>query len=465
MRFSLIRARMAAVVAAATLALPAAPATLAVGHQFVPAVGAHPQMRMIRPQVTNGDVAFSCQTRHVDDPSGEIACVDPDTVREAYGFDRLLDAGIDGKGRTIVIVDAYQNPYMRTDLALFDETWGLPAPKFKQVAPDGLTPFDFDDATMVSWSGEIALDVQWAHAMAPRAAITLVLATSSQDADINSAVRYAVDHDLGDVISMSFGEGEACMTRANLAFQHRTFLRAAKKGITLIASSGDQGAAQPTQGPEACDRGKPFFKSASTPASDPLVTGVGGTNLFAEDPAVGDDGYRSERAWSDGFADGCTTLDVGCSGGGFSTLFKRPGYQKGIVGNTQGMRGVPDVAYNAGVDGGVITHYGVANVLLGFAPTDLVFFVFGGTSAGAPQWAGLVAEADQAGHHRVGQINPTLYRVGRSAAQYRRAFHDVRSGTNAFDGVSGFKAHQGWDPVTGLGSPKADVLVRLLSAD
>src|SRR5262249_50068913 len=175
------------------------------------------------------------------------ACTDPAPVQRAYGFEPQLAAGINGSGRTIVIVDAYQNPFMTTDLAIFDDLYGLPAPAFSQVAPDGLTAFDFNDATQVGWSGEIALDVQWAHAMAPGAAIKLVLAKSDDDADINSAVRYAVDHDLGDVISMSFGEGEACMTDANLAFQHETFVRATKKGITLVAASGDQGAAQPTQ--------------------------------------------------------------------------------------------------------------------------------------------------------------------------------------------------------------------------
>jgi subtilase family serine protease len=463
MLYQSFRARATALVAAAMLLVPAAPVTVATAQHFIPAVGAHPQMRMIKPQTRAGDVFFGCQLRHVDDPSGGIACTDPDTVRKAYGFDKVIAGGTDGTGRTIVIVDAYQNPYMATDLAAFDFVWNLPDPVFSQIAPDGLTPFDLSSDNQVGWAGEIALDVQWAHAMAPGAAIKLVLAKSSDDTDINSALRYAVDHNLGDVISMSFGEGEACMSDANLAFQHATFQRAAKKSITLVAASGDQGAAQRTQGPDACDLGTSFFKSASTPASDPLVTGVGGTNLFAQDQSVGSAGYISERAWSDGFTDGCTTLDLGCSGGGFSTLFSRPDYQGGVPNTDKKHRGVPDVAYNAGVDGGVITHYGVANVLFGFSPDDLIFFVFGGTSAGAPQWAALVALADQAGHHRVGQINPSLYDVSHSAKQYAKAFHDITSGTNDFDSVSGFNAAPNWDAVTGLGTPKADYLVPFLA--
>src|SRR5262249_59326269 len=141
-----------------------------------------------------------------------------------------------------------------------------------------------------------------------------------------------------------------------------------------------------TQPPDACVTGGDFFKSASTPASDPLVTGVGGTTLFADDPDVSHDGYLRERAWSDRFSAGCDTPDTGCSGGGFSTLFARPGYQASLIGNAKNARGVPDVAYNAGLDGGVMTHYGVGNLLFGLDPTNpFVFFVFGGAGAGAPQ--------------------------------------------------------------------------------
>ena len=128
---------------------------------------------------------------------------------------------------------------------------------------------------MVGWSSEISLDVEWAHAVAPGAAITLVLAKSNEDADILSATKYAVDHNLGEVISQSFGEGETCMDPNLLKQQHAVFQAANAKGITLIASSGDQGSAQPT-----CD-GSSFFLSASSPASDPLVLGVGGTQLAA----------------------------------------------------------------------------------------------------------------------------------------------------------------------------------------
>jgi subtilase family serine protease len=366
---------------------------------------------------------------------------------------------------------------IQNDLDLFNATFGLPSTTLTIITPDGLTPFDITDDNQVGWSAEISLDVQWAHAMAPGAKIDLVLAKSSDDADINSAVRYAVDHNLGDVISMSFGEGEACMTNANLTFQHETFKRAVRKGITLVASSGDDGAGQGTQGPDACDFGTAFFKSASTPASDPLVTGVGGTTLFAQDPAVGKQGYQGERAWSDEFSGSLASAcfppaDFGCSGGGFSRLFDRPQYQAGIPNTNSRRRGVPDVAYNAGVDGGVLTHWGIGLVaLLGLNPGDddfdTTFFIIGGTSAGAPQWSALVALADQLGHHRVGTINDALYALARNRYLYGAAFHDITSGNNNLDTVDGtihgFNAKKNWDAVTGLGSPKAGFLVPYLA--
>src|SRR5262249_48558595 len=158
----------------------------------------------------------------------------------------VLDQGIDGSGHTIVIVDAFQSPTIVHDLTLFDAVFGLPNPSFHITAPDGLTPFNPASANQAGWAGEITLDVEWAHAVAPGASIELVLAKSNDDADILSATKFAVDHNLGDVISQSFGEGESCVDPNLLAAQHKVFQDANAKRITLIASAGDQGAAQPT---------------------------------------------------------------------------------------------------------------------------------------------------------------------------------------------------------------------------
>jgi subtilase family serine protease len=254
---------------------------------------------------------YSCQ---VGLSTGQ--CYDPYQMRHAYNIDTLISKGFDGRGGTIVIVDAFQSPNIVGQLNYTDTFYGLPGLNglgnpydhtlgtFTQVAPDGLTPFDSTDGNMVGWAEEISLDVIWSHAIAPGANIVLVLAKSNDDADILSATKYAVDHRLGDVISQSFGENESCVDPDLLAKEHKLFAEATLKNITLFASSADEGAALNT-----CD-GNSWVKAASSPASDPLVTAVGGTELHAADycltalgcnpaanPAPGT--YQSEIAWNE----------------------------------------------------------------------------------------------------------------------------------------------------------------------
>jgi subtilase family serine protease len=427
---------IAVLVAAATLAAAALVATpsaraRAAGH-MTPAVGVHPHYSVeghAQPRATT----FSCQ---VTTPAG---CYGPAQVRAAYGVDKLTH--LDGAGRTIAIVDAFQSPTIQHDLATFDTLFGLPAPTLDIVAPDGLTPFDPNNANHVGWAGEITLDVEYAHAIAPAAKLVLVLAKSNDDADILSATRYVVDHNLADVISQSFGEAEQCMDPNVFNQQTALFAEATRKKITLLASSGDQGSAQPT-----CD-GTSFFKAASTPASDPHVTGVGGTRLDA-DGVTG--AYHGETVWNEpDFAS--------AGGGGFSVKFRTPTYQ---LPRHLPSRGVPDVAYNAAIIGGVLAVWSSS----GSGP-DLVFR-FGGTSAGSPQWAGLIALADQLRHGRVGFINPALYTITLSSRVYGALFHDITVGDNTYHGdvtVPGFAARAGWDAATGLGSPKANTLVPALA--
>jgi subtilase family serine protease len=224
--------------------------------------------------------------------------------------------------------------------------------------------------------------------------------------------------------------------------QHGIFSQLAKENITLFASSGDQGAALPN-----CDgSGNGYWKRASTPATDPLVTGVGGTSLVAT-PATtlaqfGGD-YQSESVWNEG------TLSSG--GGGLSVVYPRPSYQAPVVKDSNA-REVPDIAYNAAVNGGVLAFVCGVN--------GQFMFRFGGTSAGSPQWAALTAITDQMAGGRVGDINKTLYKLGKgnNAGTY---FHDTTVGDNSQPGlgITGFSAVPGWDAATGWGSPKADTLV------
>jgi len=348
---------------------------------------------------------------------------------------------VNGAGRTIVIIDAFQSPTIASDLATFDTLFGVSAPKLNIIAPDGLTPFNQGDAVQVGWAGEITLDVEYAHSIAPAATIDLVLAKSSTDADIFSAQKFVVDHNLGDTLTQSFGEAEQCQDPTINAATHKLFQKAAEEGMTVFASSADQGAALPT-----CD-GASFFKAVSTPASDPFVTGVGGTILDANGLTGA---YNSEVVWNE-------PTFAAAGGGGFSTLFKKPEFQHGAVHSA--MRGVPDISYNAAIIGGVLAVWSTSG-----QGANLVF-QFGGTSAGSPQWAGLAALADQFGHHRIGDINPALYTLART--QFSGSlFHDITVGDNTFHGpvtIQGFPAAKGWDAASGLGTPKADKLVPVLA--
>jgi subtilase family serine protease len=374
---------------------------------------------------------FGCQS-----PShAPYNCYGPSQMRAAYDVQSLIAAGNNGSGQTIVIVDAYQNPTMASDLSQFDTVFGLDAPpSFTTVAPQGITPFDAADPNQVGWSGEIALDVEWAHAMAPGAGIVLALAASDNDADLIAVERYVVQHHLGNIMSMSFGEAEACMAPSLRSQEHNIYASANAAGITVLAATGDNGSAQ-----WSCD-GNSFIKAASIPATDPNVTAVGGTDLTAN---LSTGNYKSETAWNE------PSYPM-AGGGGFSSLYSKPDYQSGSAPGSA--RGVPDVSYSASAAHGVVVGWGSSG-----DPTG-EFWIFAGTSAGTPQWGALVAIADQSAQRGLGNINPALYRASRSDAN-GSAFHDITRGNNAYAPFSGYTAAAGWDAATGLGSPSAATLI------
>jgi subtilase family serine protease len=388
--------------------------------------------------------SFSCQSN-----TSLKKCYGVQQIQNAYSVMPLLLKGITGKGSSIVILDAYQAPHLRHDLATFNAYFNLPTFPLSIVTPDGSTAWDASSVLQSSWSGEISLDVEWAHAIAPEASIVLVEAKTEDDSDLISALNYAIDQNLGDVISMSFGEGDNCVKPSLVIPWHEAFEAAFKKNMTLLASSGDSGVAQ-----QSCD-GNTWDNYVSSPASDPLVTGVGGTILNA-DATTGH--YRGEIAWEE-------PTQQGATGGGFSKIIPRPFYQANIPTDSD-KRGVPDVAYNASVIHGVISIWSD-----GPKGLDGVYSV-GGTSASTPQWAGIIALADQYGHRRVGFINPAIYQIGKTPLLYHSSFHDIVSGTNTITLKStqqvsslyhGYNAQTNWDPVTGLGSPIVSRLVPLLS--
>jgi subtilase family serine protease len=216
-----------------------------------------------------------------------------------------------------------------------------------------------------------------------------------------------------------------------------------RKGITFFASSGDQGAGQPD-----CNGDGGYFKSVSTPATDIDVTAVGGTDLIA-DGITGN--YTSESTWNES----PIFQDAVAGGGGVSVLYTRPLYQA-LAARGSHMREVPDVSYNAAVFNGVIVAF------------NGLFYRFGGTSAGSPQWAAITAIVDEMAHHRVGNINPALYLLGSNPVT-AKIFHDVADGSDnsVTDGkggtIQGYAAAPGYDMATGLGSPNIGVLAPVLA--
>ena len=398
----------------------------------------------------NSSVLLPCLTR-----TALPLCYSPQQIRRAYGIQPLLDAGITGKGRTIVIIDDCQSPNIRTDLALFDKIFGLPNPMLNIIAPQGLKPFDPKNTSATGFIGEISLDVEWSHAVAPDATIDLVLGnppndtSSGQIQGIADALNAATTQNLGGVYSLSIGLGETCYSSPQLQSFHTSFQRARDNHSTVYVSAGDNGSAS-----ILCDaKGKPVAvgQTVEYPASDPLVSGVGGTTLLAHTSGT----YGSETTWNG------SALGAGATGGGFSKIFPRPSYQNGVPG-IGASRGIPDVAYNSDPYTGVPIVESLGNFTV-IIPT-------GGTSAGAPQWAGITALAEQAAGQRLGFLNGTFYHILKSTS-YAKAFHDITTGNNAFtykDGngktvtVPGYNAGTGWDATTGVGSPKVAGLVKLL---
>jgi subtilase family serine protease len=402
---------------------------------------------------------FGCELRAYAGP--RLFCYGPDAIRKAYSLYDLINSGNDGTGQTIVIIDAFGSPTLEDDLAAFDAVFGLPPPpSLTQIHMPGSTPFDYGDGNQLGWAEESSLDVQWAHAIAPGARIVLVAAADNSDENILAAQNYAIDNNLGSIISESFGESEYALLqlggagRQILADNEKSYRRAVRKNISVFVSAGDDGSA----GADLNGNLVPF-PVASYPASSPNVTTVGGTNLFFGSATNADPNgsYQGEVVWNDGF---------GAGGGGISQAFDWPDYQeslpRSIARQLREHRGYPDVAYNAGVVGGVIVHLGFLDTA--FGPGNNGFYIFGGTSAGAPQWAGVAALGNQLAGRPLGFINPRLYKLG-SKGVLAGLMHDVTVGDNGDFGITGYPALTGYDLATGWGTPNFGVLLPLLAAD
>ena len=433
-------------------------------------------------------------------------CFAPAGIRAAYNLAPLYALGDDGTGRTIALVDSYGSDTIAHDLHVYDSAFGLPpmcgeegvtcgpgmptfstfslqgTPATKAPPPTAKGPGQEDKS---AWALEVSLDVESAHAMAPGANILLVTTPTAETLgeqgfpQMMNAVKYVATHHMADVISMSLGAAEGSFGSTQSLLNLRDGLQAAAdNGVTVLASSGDFGPVNSRKPPVGQGGSTLPGQTVGWPASDPLVTSVGGTALCtdpnastrvvdnADPPAACQDpaaGGQAEIVWDEA-SRGIAT------GGGFSDVFARPAYQDVLPpGSTPipaGQRGLPDIALQASPRTGVLVYVtlppdGNSGLICPEGTAcSTGWYVVGGTSASAPQWAGLVGIAAQIRGGGLGQIDGALYKIASDPARYAADFFDVTVGTNETDpSVPGFPASVGWDPSTGLGTPNAATLI------
>ena len=437
-------------------------------------------------------------------------CFTPQALQSAYNVAPLYADGFDGRGMTIAIVDSFGSDTITHDLHVFDQAFGIAPmcgeeavtctsgmPTFSQLHVQGAPPTNAipgqgsnDLESHAAWALEVSLDVETAHAMAPGANILLVTTPTAETLglqgfpDMMNAEQYVVDHHLANVISQSFASAEEAFPNPQSILNLRhAYISAAANGVTVLGSSGDGGTANGTKqslvGQGGLGAGPNTlipFPSVEWPASDPLVTGVGGTYLCTNPTAASTDPRTTDDSQA---PTNCTShpgqSEVGWidAGGGFSHVFAKPTYQNTLpAGSTIGTsRGVPDIGLEASARTGALIFVslppdGSGGLFCGNVPCSTGWYDIGGTSLSCPQWAALVAIADQKRGGGLGLINPRLYEIGANPTMYANDFFDVTTGNNGADApaIPGFPATTGWDPVTGLGTPNAANLIPDLAA-
>jgi subtilase family serine protease len=492
-------------------------ALLALGAAFIPIVLSTPAIAaspVVYPLVSDWQFLSGSTTPPSQAACNAVGrrCFNPTSMHNSYNYTSLLAAGNQGQGKTIALVDSFGSDTIRSDLSVFNTAFGLPhmcgetpavscssgTPRFNilevQGSPPPVPPPPNNGTGQENhnlWALEVSLDVEWAHATAPLANILLVTTPTAETLGVQgfqqmmNAEQYVIDNHLADVISQSFAAGEATFHNgfAALANLRHAFIDAQANNVTVFGSSGDNGTAniykEPVKNPALIP-----YPSVEWPASDPLVTGVGGTYLCTNadtgtsvdsvSPPVNCQSNPGQR-------------EVGwiASGGGYSILFPRPSFQNVLpagstfVGSSVGapppntnMRGVPDIAYQASSRTGVLVYMTLPPDKTsgpgcgGANPCSIGWYVVGGTSSGSPQWAGLIAIADQMAGRDLGYINPALYQIASNPAKYASDFFDVTVGNNQLDpSIPGYSASPGWDAVTGLGTPNvANLLPDLIAA-
>ncbi|HZU12878.1 MAG TPA: S53 family peptidase [Chloroflexota bacterium] len=363
-------------------------------------------------------------------------CFDPAQLRSLYDTPPIYASGITGRGETIAVIVSFGDPRLVKDVADFDRTFRLPALSLRVEAPLG-HKHSSDDG----WQGETALDVEWAHAMAPGARIIVLESPVDETEGVQGLPQFlTLERDAvrqgADIVNQSWGATEdTLLSRAGRAIVRRFdafYASESAKGIVFTTGSGDDGAAGLD---DSLHRYFPY-RVAQWPASNPHVLSVGGTRIESLSPP-------KETAWDR-------------SGGGFSRFYPEPCYQKSLPHDIQmqlnGRRGYPDVAFDGAGESPVATR------VLGH------WYAVAGTSLGSPAWAGIMALADQKAGRRLGDMHDEIYRLGLTEADFR----DITSGAiQDPPGIRGTEtplhAGPGWDVATGFGTPDVAKLVGDLS--
>ncbi len=384
----------------------------------------------------------------------------PGDLATIYDIEPLYQAGLDGTGESVVIVSA--SDVTLSDIALYRTTFGLvPGSPIEVIHPEAAPGLLGGE-----WGTEVDLDLEMVSAVAPNAHLVL-----EADANVWNAITDAVDNNRGQIISMSFGGCEPQFNPPTIATMRANLQQGNAQGITAVASSGDSGAAGCDIGTLTTSAGAHQGIAVNLPAAYPEVTGVGGTE-FVEGAvnywgaAKGANGgsallYIPEIAWNDSALDLASSKKLAATGGGASTLYSKPVWQTGTGVPNDNQRDVPDVALAASWD-----HDGYVIVAGGKVSTQAMpAYTYGGTSASAPVFAGIVALLDQSlgTGTRTGNINANLYTIAANATQNLPPFHDIVGGDNKVPCVSGstdcpaqlqfgFLAGPGYDQTTGLGS-------------
>ncbi|MFZ0886958.1 MAG: PQQ-binding-like beta-propeller repeat protein [Candidatus Binataceae bacterium] len=346
----------------------------------------------------------------------------------------------DGTGSTCIAIVG-DSDFLTTAVNLFNTQFALPNTLPTPFLASGTNPGKNGDEI------EALLDIEWSHAVAPKATQRYYLGDPSKGG-ITDSMKAVVSQNACSIMSISFG---SCGKNASWYTQtlDPIFKQAASQGISVFVSSGDKGAAGLVFDPTSNNCVAGTTRNVNEMSADPNVTSVGGTGFHAKFNSSGNDvGFVAERVWND---------SGGSTGGGLSSYFAKPSYQTGPGVLADGTRDVPDVSILAS---GVLPGVFFGTDKSGTAEIDIQ----GGTSLSAPVWAGITKLAAQKkGVARLGNINPKVYSIA-AVNQATAGFRDVTGGNNSFNGVLGFSATPGWDLATGWGTPDINKFITAFAA-